>query len=72
MDIKVGELVKFRNGLYEDEQETIYVVKEVNGDRSILQVIYPDMAIRPESAALLCDLEILESEGSTHEGKLVL
>jgi hypothetical protein len=60
MDIRIGDVVKFRDGLYEDEKETVYVVREVNGDRSILELIYPSMIIRPESVALLCDLEILE------------
>ena len=72
MYTRIGDVVKFRDGLYEDEKETVYVVREVNGDRSILELIYPSMIIRPESVALLSDLEILAHEGSTHEGKMAL
>lgn len=60
MDMKIGDWVKFQEGLYKDEEGTMYIVREINGSRSVLELIYPSMVIRPQSIALVCDLEVLE------------
>lgn len=70
MDIKIGDRVKFRDGLYKDEERTMYIVREINGNRSVLELIYPSMMIRLQSIALVCDLEVLDTEGRTYEGKM--
>ena len=36
MDIKIGDLVTFKKGLYADEEGAIYRVLEINGNRCFL------------------------------------
>lgn len=55
--ITVNTLVVFKDGLYDDEKETVYRVLEVNGDRVVLELENSNMSIRPQSIALLSDLE---------------
>lgn len=59
--IAVGTLVIFKDGLYDDEKGTIYRVLEVNGDRVVLELENSTMSIRPQSIALLSDLEEYDS-----------
>lgn len=70
MEVKTGNLVVFKKGLYEDEDGAVYRVLEINGDRCILELEYTNMVIRPQSVAMLSDLMLLE--GSTHEGEMAL
>ena len=58
MNIKKGDPVQFKKGLYADEEEAIYTVLEVNGDRCFIELLNTNMAIRPQSAALLSDLDL--------------
>lgn len=58
MEIKIGDLVIFKKGLYADEEGAVYRVLEINGDRSILEVANTNMIIRPQSVALLAELEL--------------
>lgn len=56
MNIKIGDFVEFKKDMYADEKDTIYFVLEINGDRVILELANTDMAIRPQSIAMLSDL----------------
>jgi hypothetical protein len=38
MEIKIGDLVVFKKGLYDDEEGAIYRILEINGDRGILEL----------------------------------
>ncbi|MCX6082170.1 MAG: hypothetical protein NTW32_21790 [Chloroflexi bacterium] len=58
MQIKAGDLVRFKKGLYQEEDGLIYLVLEVNGDRSIIEWVNTKMTIRPTSLAMVADLEI--------------
>ena len=64
MHIKEGDLVVFRNGLYEDEQGAVYRVAEVNGDRCFLELINTSMPIRPQTLAQVADLEVVVNPSS--------
>ena len=59
MDIKVDDLVIFKKGLYADEDGAVYRVLEINGDRCFLEFVSTDMVIRPQSVAILSELEQL-------------
>jgi len=59
MDIKVDDLVIFKKGLYADEDGAVYRVLEINGDRCYLEFVSTDMVIRPQSVAILSELEQL-------------
>ena len=61
MDIKIGDLVIFKKGLYDDEEGAVYRVLEINGDRGMLELANTDMIIRPQSVAILSELELLPS-----------
>ena len=54
-----GSIVKFRDGLYSDEEGAIYRVIEDNGDRVFLEFVC-DLPFPPQSVALVKDLEVLE------------
>ena len=58
MNITVGDLVKFKRGLYQEEEGLIYLVLEVNDDRSIIEWVNTKMTIRPTSLARVADLEV--------------
>jgi hypothetical protein len=58
MNIKVGDLVAFKKDLYTDEENTVYIVLEINGDRSVLELINTNMIIRPQSVAILSELDL--------------
>ena len=59
MEIKTGDLVKFKTGLYNDEGDAIYKVVEVNGDRCFIELLNTNLLIRPQSIALLAELDII-------------
>lgn len=53
-----GDLVVFKLGLYKDEDGAIYQVVEVNGDRCFLELVNTDLTIRPQSVAVLSELDL--------------
>lgn len=57
----VGNIVKFLDGLYPDEEKAKYRVIEINGDRVIIEFIC-DLPIPPQSVANISDLEAVLSE----------
>lgn len=58
MEIKIGDLVVFKEGLYDDEKGANYRVLEINGDRCVLEFVNTNMVIRPQSVAMLSELEL--------------
>lgn len=58
--MEVGTIVKFKDGLYADEEGAIYKVIEDNGDRVFLEFIC-DLRFPPQSVALVRDLEVVKS-----------
>ena len=59
--MKIGDIVKFMDGLYPDENRARYTVVEINGDRAIVEFI-SDLPIPPQSIAKINELEIVQSE----------
>jgi len=57
MGMKIGNLVVFKKGLYDDEDGAIYRILEINGDRCVLELENTNMVIRPQSVAALSELE---------------
>jgi hypothetical protein len=64
MAITKGNLVVFRKGLYEDEEGAIYRVLETNGDRGILELVNTNMVIRPQTVAILSELDLFDQDTS--------
>jgi len=62
MEIKIGDLVIFKRGLYADEKGAVYRVLEINGDRCMLELANTNMIIRPQSVAILAELEIFQED----------
>jgi hypothetical protein len=58
--MKIGDVVKFRDGFYPDEKGARYKVVEINGDRVIIEFIC-DLPIPPHSIAKISELEIVQS-----------
>jgi ribosomal protein L24 len=69
MSITEGDLVKFKKGLYKDEEGAIYRVLEINGDRAFVELVNTNMVIRPQSVAMLSELEKLNSDSIKAELK---
>jgi hypothetical protein len=63
MDIKVGDLVEFRKGLYADEEGVVYQVLEINGDRCFIMHINNNVSanypIRLQSVAMVAELVLI-------------
>lgn len=55
----VGSLVKFKDGLYEEEQGLIYLVLVDNGDRGIIRWIGDANPIPASSLARFDEMEIV-------------
>ena len=62
MNINIGDLVTFKKGLYADEEGAVYKVLEINGDRCILEFANSSMTIRPQSVAVLAELDLLTEQ----------
>ncbi len=62
MSVNVGDLVKFKQGLYTDEKGAIYRVLEVNGDRVIIEYVNSRLSFPPQSVAFVAELELVTSE----------
>lgn len=58
MDIKVNDIVRFKRGLYADEEKTTYRVIEMNGDRCFIEYI-SNLFINPQSVARVEELELI-------------
>lgn len=58
MDIKIGDLVTFKKGLYADEEGAVYRVLEINGDRGFLELVNTNMIIHPQSVAIFSELDL--------------
>lgn len=54
-----GTIVKFKEGLYSDEDGALYRVIEDNGTRVIIEFIC-DLPIPPQSVALVEELEVVK------------
>jgi len=59
--MKIGDTVKFIEGLYSDEKGTEYKVLEINGDRVIIEFIC-DLPIPPQSTANLNELIVISQD----------
>ena len=59
--MKIGDTVKFFDGLYDDEKGATYKVIEINGDRVIIEFIC-DLPIPPQSIAKIKELEVVQYE----------
>lgn len=59
--MKTGDIVKFKEGLYADEEGSFYRILAVNGDRAIIEFIC-DLPLPPNSVAMVQDLEVVEPE----------
>ncbi len=57
--MKVGDIVKFKDGLYKEEVAQTYILIELNGDRCIIKHV-TDLPIPPTSVAKVADLEVVE------------
>ena len=57
--METGDIVKFIDGLYNDEREAKYKVVEMNGDRAIIEFIC-DLPIPPQSTAKTSELEVVQ------------
>ncbi len=59
--MKIGDTVKFKDGLYPDEEGARYKVVEINGDRTVIVFICA-LPIPPQSVAKTDELEIVPQE----------
>lgn len=62
--MQVGDIVKFRDGLYQDEKDATYRVLEINGDRVIIQFV-SNLPIPPQSVARLEELQLVQATNPT-------
>ena len=67
MGITKDSLVTFKEGLYSDEEGAIYRVLEINGDRCILEFVNTNMVIRPQTVAVLAELDLYNGDFSKDE-----
>lgn len=65
--MEVGDIVKFKDGLYSDEEGARYKVMEINGDRAIIEFIC-QLPIPPQSIANMDELELVD-RGNDDEKK---
>jgi hypothetical protein len=60
-NMEKGDIVKFKSGLYPDEEGARYRVMEVNGDRVIIEFIC-DLPFPPQSVAKTSELEVVQKK----------
>jgi|RhiMetdeSRZDD1v2_1073273.scaffolds.fasta_scaffold835879_2 hypothetical protein len=65
--MKIGDTVKFKDGLYSDEEGARYKVMEINGSRAIIEFIC-QLPIPPQSVANIDELELVDT-GNNNEKK---
>ena len=56
-----GDIVKFKTGLYPDEEGARYKIVELNGDRAVIEFIC-DLPIPPQSVAKTIELVVIQEE----------
>lgn len=56
--MKIGDIVRFKDGLYADEKGATYKVIEINDDRTIIEFICL-LPIPPQSIAKIDELEVI-------------
>ena len=56
--MEMGDIVKFKDGLYDDEKGARYKVIEINGDRAKIEFIC-QLPIPPNSIAKTSELEVV-------------
>ncbi len=56
--MKISDIVKFTDGLYDDEKGARYKVVEINGDRARIEFIC-HLPIPPQSIAKTSELEVV-------------
>jgi len=61
-----GSIVKFRDGLYADEEGAYYRVIEDNGDRVFIEFIC-NLRFPPQSVARTKDLEVVKLPSAREE-----
>ncbi len=59
--MNIGDIVKFKDGLYTDEEGVMYRVVELNGDRAVIEFIC-DLPIPLQSAAMIDELQVVQHE----------
>ena len=59
--MKKGDTVKFKDGLYPDEEGARYKVIEINGDRVVIEFICY-LSIPPQSVAKTNELEVVSDD----------
>ncbi len=69
MSIKIGDFVIFKKGLYKDEEGAIYCVLEINGDRTLIELANTNMVIRPQSVAVLSELDKIDLNSTTKSAR---
>ena len=69
MSIKIGDYVIFKKGLYKDEEGAIYCVLEINGDRTLIELANTNMVIRPQSVAVLSELDKIHLDSTTKSAR---
>lgn len=57
--MNAGDVVKFKEGLYEDEAGAEYRILELRGDRALIEYICDSLPIPPTSVAMVSDLELV-------------
>ena len=62
MYMKNGELVVFKEGLYPDEEDAVYRILEINGDRCILEFENSNLLIQPQSIAMMSEIILFEGK----------
>jgi len=66
--VRINDLVEFKKNLYKDEVGAIYRVLEINGDRCVIELFNTNMLIRPQSVAMLDELElVLEQQEQSND-----
>lgn len=58
--MKIGDTVKFIDGLYADEEGTRYKVLEINEDRAMIEFTC-QLPIPPQSVARIDELEVVDT-----------
>ena len=58
LEMEIGSIVKFKNGLYPDEKGVTYRLIEINGDRGLI-VFIGKMPYPPQSVAKINELEVI-------------
>ncbi len=66
--MKIGDTVRFKEGLYTDERDAVYKIIELNGDRAIIQFVC-DLPIPPQSVARVDELELVSEHAGDAQDK---